>query len=322
LTDPAIRKLYHSLRKKYRIYTREEKQSAIKLFDLELAFWTTNPPLGAYGWKNLRNGLVRTALQQVVVHLVSLEPYERVTVRMIRMWLEQRDHGKELKRRGPKVNIDFQEEVWAHIILAVIVVDVASGVESIKLKSNITHSYDIVRMAAQETQKKLHWMDDEKVQGLKFSNKWVRGFLLRDKFSRKKVTTEVKNPPSEAEVRRIMKDRQDSIVDNLFHEDLKSIGNMDETAFRYAIGPTHQFTSKSIQRPTGIPKTSDKVRITACVTALADGKQLPLLSIIKHSVSSKDRPDQSGMTVVKNLFHKTTVSDYPMGGNSIYGSAR
>jgi hypothetical protein len=117
------------------------------------------------------------------------------------------------------------------------------------------------------------------------------------------VTTEVKDPPPEMEVRTIMKERQDEIVSMYFHELPNAIGNMDETAFRYAIGPTHQYCPKSQQRPDGVPKTSDKVRVTACVTAVANGKELPLLVILKHSVSSKERPDQSAMTMITSL-HK------------------
>ena len=52
----------------------------------------------------------------------------------------------------------------------------------------------------------------------------------------------------------------------------------------------------------GISNT--KLRITAAITVNADGEFAPLFFIIKHSVSSATRPDQSKMKVIQDLHKK------------------
>ena len=47
-----------------------------------------------------------------------------------------------------------------------------------------------------------------------------------------------------------------------------------------------------------------KLRITAVIAVFATGDFAPLFIIIKHSVSSADRPDQSNMAVIKTMFNK------------------
>lgn len=79
---------------------------------------------------------------------------------------------------------------------------------------------------------------------------------------------------------------------------------MDETAFTYAIGPEFMFvpTDQSRAQNIGIPNM--KLRITAVVSVFANGQFAPLMILIKHSISSLERPDQSRMTVVRDLYKK------------------
>ena len=51
--------------------------------------------------------------------------------------------------------------------------------------------------------------------------------------------------------------------------------------------------------------TDDKPRITALITILANGCQLPGFFILKHSKSSYDAPDQTSMRVIPNLQART-----------------
>ena len=81
---------------------------------------------------------------------------------------------------------------------------------------------------------------------------------------------------------------------------------MDETAFTftYAIRPEYMYcpTDQSRAQNIGIPNTM--LRITAVVAVSGEGEFVPLFIIIKHSVSSEDRPDQSGMRVIQDLHKK------------------
>lgn len=119
---------------------------------------------------------------------------------------------------------------------------------------------------------------------------------------RRKITTDDKNVPSDDEITRIMNIGQTMYRD--FGHSKKTTINMDETAFTYAIGPEYMYcpTDQSRAQNIGIPNTM--LRITAVVAVSGEGEFVPLFIIIKHSVSSEDRPDQSGMRVIQDLHKK------------------
>ena len=119
---------------------------------------------------------------------------------------------------------------------------------------------------------------------------------------RRKITTEDKRIPSVDEVKRIMKIGQDMYIQ--FEHSPDTVVNMDETAFCYAIGPEYLYCPRDQMgaQHLGIPNI--KMRITAVVAVSGSGAFLPLLVIIKHSISSELRPDQSGMRVITDLYKK------------------
>lgn len=120
--------------------------------------------------------------------------------------------------------------------------------------------------------------------------------------SRRKITCDDKNLPTDAEIVRIMKIGQSMYVEKS-HEP-HTCYNFDETAFTYSIGPTHIFCPTDQQRATNIGISNTKLRITAVIAVNAVGKFAPLMLIIKHSVSSEARPDQTRMKVISELFKK------------------
>lgn len=167
---------------------------------------------------------------------------------------------------------------------------------------SVVYSYAIIIEAARAVQSQSNWSDFERVQQLKFSSTWVKSVLTRANLRRRKITTEDKCIPTEEEILRIM---------NIGHEMYRNFGhtpetviNMDETAFSYAIGPEYMYCPPDQNRAQhlGIPNT--KLRITAVVAVTGKGEFVPLMIIIKHSVSSAERPDQSGMTVITSLHKK------------------
>ena len=89
------------------------------------------------------------------------------------------------------------------------------------------------------------------------------------------------------------------------------MSNFDETAFTWAIGPKHIFCPSNQQRATNIGISNEKVRITAVIAVSAEGLFTPLMLILKHSVSSQKKPDQTRMTVVRDLHKKVgfTIAD-------------
>ena len=166
---------------------------------------------------------------------------------------------------------------------------------------SVVYSYAIIIQAALAVQKQNNWTATEKVQSLTFSSTWVKCFLKRANMRRRKITTEDKKIPSEEEILRIMTIGQNMYRD--FGHTPDTVINMDETAFSYAIGPEYMYCppDQSRAQHLGIPNT--KLRITAVVAVSGRGNFVPLFIIIKYSISSADRPDQSGIKVI-TLMHK------------------
>ena len=80
--------------------------------------------------------------------------------------------------------------------------------------------------------------------------------------------------------------------------------NIDETAFTYAIGPEYMYCPPDQCRAQSIGIPNTMLRITAVDAVSGNGEFVPLFIIIKHSVSSEDRPDQSSMRVIQDLHKK------------------
>ena len=171
-----------------------------------------------------------------------------------------------------------------------------------KIEFNVAYSYDVIIETAKEVQSQSSWQLREQVSKLKFSSRWVRGLLDRAKLRRRKITREDKVIPSLEEIRSILRIGQDLILLHGHTED--TIYNMDETAYTWCVGPTHLFCPANQQRAANLGIANTKLRITAVITVAANGKFAPLMIIIKHSANSKDRPDQSTMKVIRDLYKK------------------
>lgn len=119
---------------------------------------------------------------------------------------------------------------------------------------------------------------------------------------RRTITTEDKNIPSVEEIVRIMKVGQDMY--KAFAHTPETVVNMDETGYCYALSPKCLYCPPDQNRAAhlGVPNT--KLRITAVVAVSGSGAFVPLFIIIKHSVGSEERPDQSSMRVIQDLHKK------------------
>ena len=106
-------------------------------------------------------------------------------------------------------------------------------------------------------------MDKEKIQAIKFSHKWIHNFLKRGGLSRRKITRDDKNLPSDDEIARVLGIGQDLYVRNAHSP--STTWNFDETAFTWCIAPTHMWCPKNQQRATNIGISNSKMRITAVI---------------------------------------------------------
>jgi DDE superfamily endonuclease len=167
---------------------------------------------------------------------------------------------------------------------------------------NVTYSYAIVVTAAKSVQETQQWHEENKIQNLVFSNKWVNNFLSRGGVSRRKITTEDKVVPTDEEIKRILKIGQDMYIAG-GHEP-HTCYNFDETGLSYAEGPSHIWCPGDQRRATNIGISNTKLRITAVIAVNGVGEFAPLMLIIKHSQSSEAKPDQTKMKVISELFKK------------------
>ena len=138
---------------------------------------------------------------------------------------------------------------------------------------------------------------------MEFSNKWMKKFLVNAKLYRIIIRKEDKNVSTPEEVKRILGIGQDMYVQKDHRPE--TCFNFDETAVTYAIGPTHVYCPKDQDRATRLGVSDMKVRITATIAVCSAGHFAPTMFIIKHSVSSEKRPDQTKMRVITDLLKKT-----------------
>ena len=177
---------------------------------------------------------------------------------------------------------------------------------------SVVYSYAIIIGAAKLIQKAFNWGEGSLTADLTFSSKWVRNFLTRGDMRRRKITTDDKVLPEEHEVIRIMSIGQALIRDYGYGPD--TILNMDETAFTYAIGPEYMYIPSDQPRAQNIGVPNMKLRITAVVAVFGNGKFAPLFIIVKHSVGSLERPDQSKMRVISDMWKKMMALVREMDG--------
>ena len=80
---------------------------------------------------------------------------------------------------------------------------------------SVVYSYEIIRQSAFAAQAQIHWASNEKVKDLQFSSTWVKSFLRRANMRRRKITTEDKNIPSEADIQSEPLDIHETLIRHL-----------------------------------------------------------------------------------------------------------
>ena len=198
--------------------------------------------------------------RQETMGLLQTTPrFNSVSITHLRRWISNREKVK--KRRGVKPLTYFEENVWALLVIAVLVPN-PNGTSKAVIKHHALYSYDIIQTAARAARNHPQFLGDVKVQALTFSNKWVRGFLDRERMRKRKITSVTKEIPPVEEVRKIMGIGQAVIMALFFvaHQ----IWNMDETAFTWVIGPQHAYVPADARRAEG-EQSDTKQRITVAL---------------------------------------------------------
>ena len=259
------------------------------------------------------------AIKNCIRDINTIPGYETLNYRRLDKWFTIYDscikRNKWIKERISVVNTEFEGIVWSKLIWTHVFQEVNKDgnlVPTKKLGGNICLSYEVIRTAAKDARIQ-YKTNDSRVVNLQFSNKWVRGFLLRQGFTKKKVNSRHKAaPPSDSVINEHMKIQRESMFckpasnsilqfmgrNTWLKPEYSQILNYDETAWHLTIAVSYLYSPKGIGR-TYAPQggNDDRERMTAIPTIFADGTLGPLMMIITDS-SSMARPDQSNMRVL------------------------
>uniref|UniRef100_A0A7S0Q0W4 HTH CENPB-type domain-containing protein n=1 Tax=Coccolithus braarudii TaxID=221442 RepID=A0A7S0Q0W4_9EUKA len=249
---------FYDLKPKRAVYSAASKRKMVDLVDKAAA------------------GSTATA---AVKSLNKVQGFENVTTKMIRDWKT----AKVPKKRGPKQNLEFEEQVLAQLIFTQM--EKVEDVERAVVVANVTHSFGVVQLAAKMVQKMPYFADNEKVQKLTFSKHWCGNFLKRSALRRRRITAQDKVRPSVEEVRATMAAIQKMIAEGGYDDD--EVVNSDETGCFFGAPPKSQWVPKSAQRATSTP-SDEKARFTSLLTGKVSGKMHPSFNIVKMSVKGVD----------------------------------
>jgi hypothetical protein len=220
--------------------------------------------------------------------------YEKIRKKNITDWL------KSKKRAGRQVSREFEREVGGELILyRVMKIDDVNKSEQAEILANSIYSYECVRCAAKNVfaRNKEKWEKERLVKELKFSDKWVSGFLRRLQFPKRRVTTVMKViPPVE-----VVRSQMDLIKDFIVREAIppERIFNADETGVNWAPELQHHFVPADAVRAVA-PPGYESGRFTALLGSNANGGMLPFYFIIK--CSCKSTYDLRSSTILNKFF--------------------
>ncbi len=242
------------------------------------------------------------------------------------------------KARGRRVDKDFEATVLDQLCFTTVEV-VNKGAQKEeedgkdykaahgRLAASCLHSYDVIRKAALTVRDKLP--EQHGARNLKFSNKWIKGFLRRFRFSRQAITkvrhafTESSFPalfltfcpflfttpqaqkinrPSPAQVEQNNKIIQAGLQKRAIT--LSQLINYDETSGLWGLNTRFTYAPIGGGGAAG-PGNEERQRLTIGVGLFADGNHLPPSFIIKCST---ENDDQSSTTVLDKLLRDPTFN--------------
>ena len=156
------------MKKKRTIYSPEERRRIIKLFNQMI------------GSQNTRINAIR-----------SISGYEKLQYKYLKGWMENKIRG------GRPICLEFEQQVASKLILCNISAAGSAEGDNLEIIANVIYSYDIVRQAALSIRNTgQRWRENSSTKNLKFSDKWVRGFLNRLHFTKRRIT----NLPSQSKL--------------------------------------------------------------------------------------------------------------------------
>jgi hypothetical protein len=227
---------------------------------------------------------------------------KRISKSTLKLWRKQaRENKIGRESRGRKACPAFETALLSELlyVASVHALDGKEGPAEVRVKANAMFSYALIQSTARELQSTPTWKEHKRVRRLKFTNFWVRRFLRRNCFTRRRISTVIKRIPSDEEVKQTMQDIQE--VQKQYNIAAEYVVNLDETGIFYGAAPKYIFEAHGA-RSGEIPDHDEKSRFTVELAAAGDGNILPYFIVIKCSVPSGSNPyDFGSMRVIHNL---------------------
>ena len=129
----------------------------------------------------------------------------KLTVQGVERWGIQ----KAAKKTGPKINEPFELAILDHLVFTSL--EKVDDVETAVVVANVCYSHDSIRMAAELALKLPEFAGNKKLQDLKFTQPWVKGWVRRRAMRKRRITAQVKELPKPEDVQEHMQRIQDKI---------------------------------------------------------------------------------------------------------------
>ena len=137
---------------------------------------------------------------------------KRISKSTLKLWRKQaRENKLGRESRGRKACPAFETALLSELlyVASVHALDGKEGPAEVRVKANAMFSYALIQSTASELQSTPTWKEHKQVRRLKFTNFWVRRFLRRNCFTRRRISTVIKRIPSDEEVKQAMQDIQE-----------------------------------------------------------------------------------------------------------------
>ena len=188
------------------------------------------------------------------------------------------------------MNEEFEKHVLDELVYTT--AETVDSVEKAMAIANVCYSHDIIRMAAEKVRKRPEFLDDAKLQKLKFRRSWIRGWLRRCAMRKRRITTQVKTLPAPEVVQARMAQIQSKILEGNFT--LDDVFSGDETGMLFGAPPLKQYIPFDADRATS-PEADDKARFTWMPWGDADGGMGANFGIVRSILVPEARGRRLGL---------------------------
>ena len=147
-----------------------------------------------------------TGVEPVVKKLRDV--YGRVNKKTLKRWrnLARRNDGVVPETRGKERAERFEIALLSELVYVSLIRQDTAGTATMLVAANAMFAYDLIAARTRRLKESVAWKNDEAVQKIKFSNRWIRDFLQGHAFKKRRITTVHNRMPDETDVHASMEE--------------------------------------------------------------------------------------------------------------------